>query len=319
MRKLNDHMPSVALDYISAGKGAALATVISTWGSAPRPVGAQLAIDSDGNFEGSVSGGCVEGAVILEAQEAIAQGTCRVLEFGVADEDAFAVGLACGGNIKILVEPVEVGNGPTISELKQSIRAMAERRAFAYRVYLESWTREVIPAQDTETSLTDEAFSNVVKPRRRMVIVGAVHTAQSLSIIAELAGYEVFLIDPRDSFASDERFPNHTFLDGWPDEALTQLGLDAHTAVVTLSHDPKIDTPALSTALASEAFYIGALGSTRTHAKRLAELSGLGFSEQDCARIHGPVGLDLGAKTPAEIAVSIMAELTHTLRKGAVR
>jgi xanthine dehydrogenase accessory factor len=137
--------------------------------------------------------------------------------------------------------------------------------------------------------------------------------------MARLAGYDIVLSDPRDSFASAERFPGETFLEGWPDEALAAYGLDTRTAVVTLSHDPKIDTPALQTALESEAFYIGALGSTRTHAKRVAALTEAGLTEAQIARIDGPVGLDIGASSPAEIAVSIMAEMTERLRRPATR
>ena len=148
----------------------------------------------------------------------------------------------------------------------------------------------------------------------RLVIVGAVHIAQPLVQMARMAGYDVALADPRDSFASDTRFPGETFLEGWPDEALAAMGLDARTAVVTLSHDPKIDTPALEVALASEAFYIGALGSTRTHGKRVAALTEMGVSEGAIARIDGPVGLDIGASSPTEIAISIMAEMTERLR-----
>jgi xanthine dehydrogenase accessory factor len=142
-----------------------------------------------------------------------------------------------------------------------------------------------------------------------------VHISQNLSPMARMAGYEVFMVDPRDSFATPERFPDDTFVDAWPDDALQGIGLDAHTVVITLTHDPKIDTPALGVALRSEAFYIGALGSRKTHAKRVAELTAQGFSEVEVGRIHAPVGLDIGAKTPAEIAVSILAEVIERQRK----
>ncbi len=311
----SDNIPEVALGYLAAAKGAALATVISTWGSAPRPVGAQLAIADDGVFQGSVSGGCVEGAVILAAQDAIRDGKCRVLEYGVADEDAFAVGLACGGNIQILVEPIGIGDGPDKQLLKDAIQAVKTRKAFACSVNLMDWSRERLNPTGLISGKQGNLFIHVTNPNLRMIIVGAVHVTQTLAPLARMAGYDVLLVDPRDSFASKVRFPDDTFIDAWPDEALAQIGLDGHTAVITLSHDPKIDTPALAAALQSDAFYIGALGSRKTHAKRVAQLQDDGFSDTEIARIHGPIGLDIGAKTPAEIAVSIMAEVTERLRK----
>ena len=322
----HDDIPEIALDWIGAGRRVALATVIRTWGSAPRPVGAQLAIADDMSFQGSVSGGCVESAVIFEAVEAMEAGTCRRLPFGVSDETAFEVGLACGGEIEILVEPVGVGQGPTVDMLADLVARRAARAPVVYEVNLETWARRLLSRDPVDAALeerfrTDKSslegtvFRGVHNPPLRLVIVGAVHIAQPLVAMAELAGYDVVLCDPRDSFASKERFPGATFLDGWPDEALAEFGLDARTAVVTLSHDPKIDTPALQVALASEAFYIGALGSTRTHAKRVAALTGAGVAPEVIDRIDGPVGVDIGAVSPAEIAVSVMAELTERLRR----
>jgi xanthine dehydrogenase accessory factor len=159
-----------------------------------------------------------------------------------------------------------------------------------------------------------EWFLNPFNPPLRLILVGAVHIAQPLAQIAGLAGYDVTLIDPRTSFASAERFPGMKLVTDWPDEAMTALAADARTAIVTLTHDPKLDDPALQVALASPAFYIGALGSKKTHAARVARLAQAGFAESEIARIHGPVGLSIGAKSPAEIAISIMAEITETLR-----
>lgn len=314
-----DHMPSVALDYLAQGKGAALATVISTWGSAPRPVGSQLAITDDGTFQGSVSGGCVEGAVILEAQAAIADGKCRILNYGVADENAFSVGLACGGDIKILVEPIGVGDGPDKILVEASSNAAEGRKPFAYSVDLTNWSRQVVDPVGHVTGIKDGQFVLVANPNLRMIIVGAVHITQSLSPMARMAGYEVFLVDPRDSFATADRFPDDRFIDAWPDEALADIGLDQHTAVVTLTHDPKIDTPALAVALRSDVFYIGALGSRKTHAKRMVELQSDGLTDAEIARIHAPIGLNIGSKSPAEIAISIIAEVTECLHGPKVR
>ena len=321
-------MPTVALDFLTAGRPAALATVLSTWGSAPRRAGSQLAIAQDGAFFGSVSGGCVEGAVILEAQDALADGRCRMLDFGVADADAFAVGLACGGNIRILVEPIAVGNGPDRQMIEALANAHAERRAIGYQVDLETWQRRLIGADDPaykavfaqdKSTLIGTLFTGIFNPSLKMIVIGAVHITQTLAAIARLAGYEVFIVDSRQGFATAERFPEDTIIDAWPDEALVQIGVDARTAVVTLTHDPKLDNPALETALGSDAFYIGSLGSTRTHAKRVAHLEAAGFTDAQISRIHGPVGLDIGSASPAEIAVSIMAEVTESLRKPEAR
>lgn len=324
MSDITDAIPETARAWHDAQGAAALATVIETWGSAPRPVGAQLAIAPDLSFAGSVSGGCVESAVITEAIEAMQDGRPRLLEFGVSDETAFNVGLACGGRIRVMVEPLGTGQGPTLAELDALIAARAERRAVIWQVDTRSWARALIPAtgeaaRRDRSRLEGDVFLGVHNPPLRLAVIGAVHIAQPLVQIARLAGYDVLLCDPRDSFAAQSRFPGETFLDGWPDEALTALGLDARTAVVTLSHDPKIDTPALAVALRSEAFYIGALGSTRTHAKRVAELGAQGIGPGAIARIHGPIGADIGAASPAEIAIAIMAQITERLRRPDTR
>ena len=312
-----------ALGWHRAGRGAALATVVETWGSAPRPVGSRLAVAGDGEMTGSVSGGCVESAVVLEAQEALKDGAPRLLTYGVSDEDAFAVGLACGGTIRVLVEPVGSALPPEFAEALAD--AQAARRPVAYVVNLETWERRMAGPDDFPDRFRldrsgieedGETFVAVHNPPLRMIVVGAAHIAQALIPMARLAGYDVTLIDPREAFGSAARFPGETILHDWPDEAMAALGPDARTAVVTLSHDPKIDDPAIEAALGSECFYLGCLGSGRTHAKRLDRLRAAGVPDDAIARIHAPVGLDIGARSPAEIAVSILAEITLRLRKG---
>ena len=160
-------------------------------------------------------------------------------------------------------------------------------------------------------------FLQVQNPPLRLIVIGAVHIAQTLAPMAALAGYSVTIVDPRRAFATDARFPDVKLIGEWPDEAMAAMKLDRRTAVVTLTHDPKLDDPALQTALKADVFYIGALGSRKTHAARLGRLKAAGFSEADCARIHGPVGLDIGALSPAEIAVSILAQITAVLRGAA--
>lgn len=329
-RAAHDRIVEQALDWIDAGKGAALATVIRTWGSAPRQAGAQLAISSDAELMGSVSGGCVEGAVAAEALESLEDGACRVLSFGVSDEEAFAVGLACGGEIRVLVEPVGVGRGPDEALMRDLAAARASRRAAVYAVNPETWERRLIlpgggdpleaeaaAARRADKSGFDEAgavFLGVHNPPLKMAVVGAVHIAQPLMTMARLTGYDPVLIDPREAFGSAARFPGETISHDWPDEALAALGLDERTAIVTLTHDPKLDDPAIRAALRAPVFYLGCLGSKKTHAKRVERLKEAGFGDEEIARIHAPVGLDIGAKSPAEIAVSIMAEVTARLR-----
>jgi xanthine dehydrogenase accessory factor len=328
----HDRIPEGALDWARAGKGVALATVVETWGSAPRPKGSQLAISAEAEMIGSVSGGCVEGAVVAEALEALEDGRPRILTYGVSDEEAFAVGLACGGTIRVLVEPVGVGDGPSIDLLAELVAARAERRPAVYAVNPEAWERRLVtgPADplwpQAEAALTADQsgfegdwFLGVHNPPLRMAVIGAVHIAQALVPMARLAGYDVVVIDPREAFGSAARFPETRLMHDWPDAALATFGLDTRTAVVTLTHDPKLDDPAIRAALAAPVFYLGCLGSSRTHAKRVARLQEAGFTAAQIARIHAPVGLDIGAKSPAEIALSILAQITERLRRPETR
>ncbi|WP_299730995.1 XdhC family protein [uncultured Tateyamaria sp.] len=313
--------PEQALEWHTAGQGAAIATVVQTWGSAPRRAGAQMVVSGNGDMMGSVSGGCVEGAVVVEAMEALEDGAPRLLEYGVSDGDAFAVGLACGGTIKVLVEPV--GTAMPVDLLEELVAARAARQRAAYVVDLQSWERRLdrighaarFASDRTGVEEDGRTFVAVHNPPLRLAIVGAVHIAQALVPMARIAGYDPIIIDPRGAFGSEARFPGETLLDDWPDEALAEVGLDARTALVLLTHDPKLDDPALHIALNSEAFYIGALGSPRTHAKRVARLEEAGFTPEQIARIRGPVGLDIGAASPPEIAVSILAQMVQALRR----
>jgi len=318
----SENAPEQALEWVEAGRGAALATVIDTWGSAPRRVGAQMVVSGDGAMQGSVSGGCVEGAVVLEALEALEAGETKVLEYGVSDGDAFAVGLACGGTIRVLVEPIGDTGMP-----RDMLRALVDHRAareqVAYEVALDGSRRAILQGGHADrfrkdrsgTSEDGAQFIGIHNPPLRLAVVGAVHIAQALVPMARIVGFDPVVIDPREAFGSPARFPDAQVLNDWPDAALAQAGVDARTAVVLLTHDPKLDDPALHIALKSGAFYIGALGSKRTHAARLVRLAEAGFSQQDVARINGPVGLNIGAAGPAEIAVSILAQMVESLRR----
>lgn len=324
----HDHIPEIALDWHREGRRAAIATVVETWGSAPRQSGSQLAISGAGEIMGSVSGGCVEGAVVTEALDALEDGKSRILTFGVSDETAFSVGLACGGTIRVMVEPVGTSpEGLPEKMLADIVQARQNRSAIACEVSPEGWTRRLLrPGQDAAADLRfrsdksgmeeDGRFIAVHNPPLRLIVVGAVHIAQPLLAMARLAGYDPTLIDPRSAFGSADRFPGETIIEDWPDEALQALAPDARTAIVTLTHDPKLDDPAIRIALRSPCFYLGCLGSKKTHAKRVERLQAEGLSESEIARIHAPVGLDIGAKTPAEIAISVLAQITQRLRQG---
>ena len=280
------------------GAPMALATVVSTWGSAPRPRGSHMIVHQDGRFEGSISGGCVETDVLQRAAEVIAGRPSHVETYGVADGDAWQVGLPCGGEIAVMVQPVsEAGFPPALFE--RIAQESARGRALTL-------------ATDLGTGVTRESagegdFLNRYDPPRRLLIVGAVQIAQSLAPLAQAIGVTPVVIYPRGRFLTEERFPGVELDDRWPDEAVAARHPGESTAVVTLSHDIKIDDPALMAALRAPTGYIAALGSRRSHAARLERLAAQGFSAHDLARIDGPAGLDIGATGAAEIALSITA------------
>jgi xanthine dehydrogenase accessory factor len=326
------------------GKQVALATVVKTWGSSPREVGAVMLVTEQGEFVGSVSGGCVEGAVIEEAVSILRNRKSKILHYGVADETAWEVGLACGGEIDVFVEPVADGlteilgvaesyrqnritfviarviRGPedhlggTLIITEEGEPTGTLHKSFQEQVTLQgrillkeesSTTKEISLEKDHV-----ECFFEFHGPRLRLVIVGGVHISSALAIQAKSLGYQVFLVDPRSAFGTEERFPDvDGLISDWPDEALIKLELDRFTAVAVLTHDPKLDDPALKVALPSSAFYVGALGSRETQRKRRLRLASDGLSKEHLARLRGPIGLDLGGRRPDEIALSIMAEI----------
>lgn len=279
----------------------ALATVVSTWGSAPRPRGSHMIVHADGRFEGSVSGGCVETDILAVAADVIAGAPAVVKHYGVADADAWEVGLPCGGEIAVLVQPVsEAGFPPALFDTIHAAREAGEA---------------IDVGTDLATGISAEGpgeWLNRYDPPRRLLIVGAVQIAQSLAGLARELGINCTVIDPRGRFLTPARFPQVTLDDRWPDEAVTALKPDRATAVVTLSHDPKIDDAALLAALASPAAYVAALGSRKSQAARLERLAAAGVSPENLARIEGPAGLDLGAIGPAEIALSIAAAMVRS-------
>ncbi|OYW23484.1 MULTISPECIES: XdhC family protein [unclassified Sphingomonas] len=291
------------LTAAAAWKGApmALATVVSTWGSAPRPRGSHMLVHADGRFEGSVSGGCVESDIMATAAEVIAGAPFQLKRYGVADAAAWEVGLPCGGEIEVLVQPVSAeGFDPELFD------RIAEARGAGQALTV---TTDLATGQSNLRPAEGAVFANRYDPPRRLLIIGAVQIAQALAGLARELGIATVVIDPRARFLTEERFPGVTLDDRWPDEAVAAYAPGTSTAVVTLSHDTKIDDPALFAALAAPTGYVGALGSRRSHAARRERLAAAGVSEADLDRIDAPVGLDIGAVGPSEIALSIAAAM----------
>lgn len=317
----------------AAGEPVALATVVQAWGSAPRAAGAKMAVSGGGEIAGSVSGGCVENAVIEAAAAVLAAGSPRLLHFGVSDETAWSVGLACGGTIDVFVETLRPDSWEPF------LAAVAARRPAAVATAIggpdaligakvlllgdgaasgslgegvAASTREALAeGASRRISVGDaDVFIEVVLPPPTLIVVGGVHIAVALISMARTLGYRTVLVDPRESFANARRFPHvDRIVSAWPDAALQEIGLDASTAVAVLTHDPKLDDPALLTALRSPAFYVGALGSSRTQEKRRGRLLGAGLPEGALARLYAPIGLNLGGRGPEEIALSVMAQI----------
>jgi xanthine dehydrogenase accessory factor len=325
-----------AQEWKEAGRDVALATVVETWGSAPRPVGSHLVIDSEGNFLGSVSGGCVEGDVITEALDMIAMGGQQMLEFGVADETAWRAGLSCGGRIRVFVQSIDANRADLLAAFNAE-RVM--RRPCILMTNIASGKQRLVRAADVDSEPMadilkerlrlgksgivewggEELFLRVETPPVRLVVIGAVHVSQMLAPIVSLAGFDMIIIDPRNAFATPERFPGVQLITEWPEVALASLHLDHYTAMVLLTHDPRIDDQGLTEALRADCFYIGALGSRKTHANRLERMRAKGFGDAVLKRIHAPIGLDIGAVSPAEIAVSIAGEIIADLHRKALR
>jgi xanthine dehydrogenase accessory factor len=319
-----DEVLAQAAAWRAAGHDVAMATVVRTWGSSPRPPGSQLVVADDGDFRGSVSGGCIEGAVVKEAQGVLRAGAPKLLHFGVTNEMAWEVGLACGGKVDVWVERADPA---VIDELR---RAREVKEPVVLATWLVGGAQTIVRsgggddpslAEAAERALArDEAevvdtargavFLQPQNSPLRLIVVGAVHIAQPLARLATVAGFDVTIVDPRTAF----ELPGVARSTQWPDVALAALRPDRRTAIVTLTHDPKLDDPALVAALRSDAFYVGCLGSSKTHAARLRRLGEQGIAGEKLAHLRGPVGLRIGARTPAEIAVSILAQIVETLR-----
>ena len=327
----------------SEGKELALATLTSVRRSAPRLPGARLLITSDGKMAGSISGGCVEGDVIERALQVLESGESVVAEYGISDEQGFDVGLSCGGQIDVLIEPfaatdawqavrdrveaqqpaalaiglrpqsllgrqMAIINGDRVGSVDPALDE--EVAAEAARLLRNGTAGTVVVSWQGEEA---EIFIDAFAPAQRLYIVGATQVAIPLTALARNLGFRVIVVDARSVFATEERFPDaDELLRAWPDEALAERGLDEHSHVVILTHDPKFDLPVLEIALRSRAAYIGAMGSRKTHAGRLEHLRRQGFGEAELERIKAPIGLDIGGRAPEEIALAILAEIVAT-------
>ena len=297
----------------ASGERVALATVVATRRSAPRPVGSKLAISEKGELFGSVSGGCVESDVAVQAAEVIAKGEPRLLSYGISDDQAWEVGLPCGGEIDVFVERLErelpEPDGPAVLLTVLEGERAGERTLVAADAIEPGPTR--IVELDGETVLAE-----VLGPPPRLIVVGAIDTAEALCRAAKGLGWRTVVVDPRAKLVTRERLPSpDELVVAWPDEALERLVLDRDTAVVVLTHEERLDMPTLTAALPTDAFYVGAIGSRRTQEKRRERLREAGLGEDELERLAGPAGLDVGASTPAETALSILAEIL-AVREG---
>jgi xanthine dehydrogenase accessory factor len=295
-----------ALSWLREGKRIAIATVVQTWGSSPRPVGSWLAIREDGQVVGSVSGGCVEDDLIRRVQtEILTRNTPELVIYGVSKEEAARFGLPCGGTLRLLVEP-----SPEQAVLEEILKGIESHQIILRRVDLGSGKSTLYPgSREDGFSFGESEMQTSYGPRWRMFVIGAGQLSLYVANFALASDFDVIVIDPREEYTEGLHQDGIQFIKGMPDDVMQELGIDSHTAIVALTHDPKIDDLALIDALQSNAFYVGALGSYTNTLKRKERLREFNVSTEQLERLHGPVGLEIGALTPPEIAVSVMAEV----------
>jgi xanthine dehydrogenase accessory factor len=295
-----------ALSWLREGKRIAIATVVQTWGSSPRPVGSWLAIREDGQVVGSVSGGCVEDDLIRRVQtEILTRNTPELVIYGVSKEEAARFGLPCGGTLRLLVEP-----SPEQAVLEEILKGIESHQIILRRVDLGSGKSTLYPgSREDGFSFGESEMQTSYGPRWRMFVIGAGQLSLYVANFALASDFDVIVIDPREEYTEGLHQDGIQFIKGMPDDVMQELGIDSHTAIVALTHDPKIDDLALIDALQSNAFYVGALGSYTNTLKRKERLREFNVSTEQLERLHGPIGLEIGALTPPEIAVSVMAEV----------
>jgi xanthine dehydrogenase accessory factor len=295
------------INWLESGRNVMLATVVQTWGSAPRPVGAWLAIRDDGQLVGSVSGGCVEDDLIERVRAELPAATLpQIARYGVSRDEAARFGLPCGGTLRLVLEP-----RPDLDVLKALLARISAKQITARVLDLGTGIATLAEARRSDTLQFDELCLRAIHgPRWRMVLIGAGELSHYVAQIALGADYDVVVIDPREEFGTAMALSQVTFSRGMPDDVIIELQVDSHTAIVALTHDPKLDDLALMEGLKSAAFYVGALGSRANTARRKERLLEFDLTPIQIERLHGPVGLYLGANTPAEMAISILAEIT---------
>ncbi|MES9944571.1 MAG: XdhC family protein [Candidatus Thiodiazotropha sp.] len=302
-----------AVEWLREGKRVSLATVTHTWGSSPRPPGSLMAMNHEGRFIGSVSGGCVEEALIKRYRQGeLAETVPASVGFGVDSQEAGRLGLPCGGRLQITVEHLE-----SVISIEQLLNRIDQGELVARQVSLESGEVTLQAGEgQPELSLSDQHLTKVFGSAWQLLLIGDGQLAHYLAGMARMLDYRVTICDPREDFADPNPLPDVTYTRQMPDDAVRALATQPRTAVITLAHDPKQDDMTLLEAFETNAFYIGALGSTRSAAKRHQRLAKMGCTLQQLARIRGPAGVPIGSKRPAEIALSIMAEITATRNSG---
>ncbi|OGA11009.1 MAG: hypothetical protein A2W68_10990 [Betaproteobacteria bacterium RIFCSPLOWO2_02_64_14] len=301
-----------AREWVESGHHAVMATVVRTWGSAPRPIGALAAFRDDGAVAGSVSGGCVEDDMILRVRSGeLVQDRPATTVYGVSADEAQRFGLPCGGTLELVLEPLTAASG-----LDELLARIERHELVTRRLDMKSGRVTIGAANWSDQLAFDGAtFVSVFGPRWRLLIIGAGQLSRYLAQMAQALDYQVTVCDPREEYADTWTVAGAQLMRGMPDDIVTGMELDAHSAVVTLTHDPKLDDMALLEALKSPAFYVGAIGSRKNNEARRQRLAEFDLSQEEIARLRGPVGLKLGAKTPPEIAIAILAEMT-AIRNG---
>jgi len=294
-------------DWIDDGRRVLLVTVVKTWGSSPRPPGAMLAVRDDGMVEGSVSGGCIEDDIVGRVRhDGMTVNRCEAVTYGVSADEARRFGLPCGGTIQLVLEPLTKASG-----IRALLGEIEGGRLVARRLELAAGTSTLYPARASDGLAFDgKVLTTIHGPRYRMLVIGASQLSKYLAQIAAGLDYQVTVCDPRSEYSETWDVPGAALVTTMPDDTVHAMKLDERCAVVALTHDPKLDDMALMEALKSRAFYVGALGSRANNAKRRERLKLFDLSDADIARLHGPIGLYIGSRTPPEIAVSILAEIT---------
>lgn len=341
--------------WLKSGKKMAMVTVVSVEGSSPRPTGSKMIISDRNEMEGSVSGGCVETSVIVEALAAIKDGKTRLLYYGIDDSNPWSVGLACGGRIEVFVEPLfdeRIKDGFSLDLFQKCVELINQEESFVLSLAISGnnqgmrglivhskwvvgnstniWSNLATSTQHSSISNRTDAriidfskgkesknlvFIDPILPQAKMIIVGAVHIAVSLTKFAKNLGFKTFVIDPRKAFLTMDRFPDaDQLIQKWPEETISAFKITSRDCIIVLSHDDKIDIPAMAAALKSNAGYIGMLGSKKTKAERFESLEKMGFKSSDFQNVHAPIGMNIKAVTPEEIAISIMAEIIANSR-----